>query len=134
MDDFFTAMGWNLFNYIRKRSGCNFVQAKAIAFQLENFWSQYLYAEVPPSAAYLLTSSRIKKFITDKDDINGIAFLQAVWYFAEFLNCHNKIDKKTIEILQNEVEKLYSLTIKHPQEYYPAHTLIGKFPEMYCAE
>ncbi len=134
MDDFFTAMGWNLFNYIRKRTGCNFVQAKAIAFQLENFWSHYLYAEVPASAIYLITSSRIKKFITDEDGINGIAFLQAVWYFAEFLNNNNKIDKKTMETLQSEVEKIYNTTSKHPKETYPAHSLIGKFPEMYCGE
>lgn len=134
MDDFFTAMGWNLFNFIRQHAGCNFVQAKAITLQLENFWSQYLYAEVPASAVYLITSSRIKKFITDEDGINGIAFLQAVWYFAEYLNTHNKIDKKTMETLQNEVEKLYSITFRHPHEYYPAHSVIGEFPKMHCAD
>ncbi|HEX2959304.1 MAG TPA: SEC-C metal-binding domain-containing protein [Chitinispirillaceae bacterium] len=134
MDDFFTAMGWNLFNFIRQRTGCNYVQAKAITLQLENFWSQYLYAEVPASAVYLITSSRIKKFITDEDGICGIAFLQAVWYFAEFLSNHNKLDFKVKETLQNEVKNLYNITFRHQQEYYPAHTLIEEFPKMYCAE
>ena len=128
--DFFLSLKWHLAKYLKNHRTFGWVQACSIADNLAGYWLHYGTGKEEKNGVYLITESKLKSHMRRLEPINAICLPQGVWYFAEFLFHHEKIDTYTKKNLQDISVKRYDEYTRHIEPSNPITKVITEFPKM----
>ena len=136
MHFFYHDLAWSYCGFLHDQRSMEWVRARFLADRLEDYWID-IPAGKRPKETFRLISSHMEKFLCEQcktifyiDGVLAVSFLQAVWYFADYLLHYGWMDKKDVQEVQSRCLDFYEKCKKVIDDCDAVHFIISDFPEM----
>lgn len=133
---FYHDLAWNYAGFLHDHKRMNWVKSRFLADRLEDYWT-----DIPPGKRpkepFRLISRHMDKFISENfkaiiyiDGVLAASFLQAVWFFADYLLHFGWRDGEDARDVQSHCLDLYEVCKKVIDDLDAVHWMITDFPKM----
>lgn len=133
---FYHDLAWSYARFLYDHKKMGLVRARFLADRLEDYWIDIPSGKIPKEQ-FRLISWHMEKFICESfkailyiDGVMAVSFLQAVWFFADYLLHYGWMDKKDVQEVQYRCLNLYEECKKVLDACDAVHWMITDFPEM----